>query len=252
MTTSTTIPQDQIEQFQTEGYMLLPNIIPPHLLQLLRDESARYIAIINKEMHEAGVDVMGLNHRDKRYFIAMKYKESERLPAFLFSETMAAVCRATLGDEAYLFLEQYVIKMAEVGMKFSWHQDSGYIDFPHRPYLTCWCTLDDVTEENGTVYLLPFSKSGTRERIEHTKDPETNDRVGYTGDDPGVPVILPAGSIACFWSTVLHRSGANTTDKMRRIFLAQYSAEPLLSPNGENWRWAEPFLKDGQIVASVS
>lgn len=26
---------------------------------------------------------------------------------------------------------------------------------PHKPYLTCWCTLDDVSEENGTVYVLP-------------------------------------------------------------------------------------------------
>ena len=127
-------------------------------------------------------------------------------------------------------------------MTFSWHQDSGYIGHDHPPYLTCWCTLDDVTEENGTVYLLPYSRAGGRDLVPHIKDPATNDKVGYFGDDPGIPLILPAGSIACFSSTVFHRSGFNTTDKMRRIYLAQYSAEPLLKADGSGpWNLAEPF-----------
>jgi ectoine hydroxylase-related dioxygenase (phytanoyl-CoA dioxygenase family) len=48
------------------------------------------------------------------------------------------------------------VKAAEQGMPFSWHQDSGFIDHRHRPYLTCWIALDDMTEANGTVYLLPY------------------------------------------------------------------------------------------------
>jgi ectoine hydroxylase-related dioxygenase (phytanoyl-CoA dioxygenase family) len=245
----TVIPQDQIETFQKEGYMLLPNIIPPDHLETLRAECDRYIDVINAEMDEAGVDVLDLNHRDKRYFIAKRYPDSAGLTQFLFSDLMADVCRATLGDNAYLFLDQFVVKMAEVGMSFSWHQDSGYIDHPHRPYLTCWCTLDDVTETNGTVYLLPFSKAPSRERIEHTVDPATNDRVGYTGDEPGIPVILPAGSIAFFWSTILHRSGPNTSNQRRRVLLAQYSAEPMLEPDGTPRVWVEPILRDGQRVS---
>jgi hypothetical protein len=65
--------------------------------------------------------------------------------------------------------------------------------------------------------------------VEHVRDEETNDLVGYFGDDPGDPVIVPAGSIACFSTTVFHRSGPNTTDRMRRVYVAQYTAEPLLS-----------------------
>jgi len=246
------ITEEQKQHFKEEGFLLLPEVIPAELLAMLRDECARYMDAINAEMDTQNVDVLGLNHRDKRYFIPMKYKESDKLQQFLFSDLMADVCRATLGDEAYLFLEQYVVKMAEVGMSFSWHQDSGYIDFPHRPYLTCWCTLDDVTEENGTVYILPWSKFDSRERIDHEIDPETNDRVGFHGDDPGIPVILPAGSIAVFMSTVFHRSGANSTDHMRRIFLAQYSSEPIRNPEGKDWRWVEPFVSGGKNIANVS
>mgnify|MGYP001370813780 FL=1 len=73
----------------------------------------------------------------------------------------------------------------------------------------------------------------------------TNDLIGYTGNDPGVPVNAPAGSIVCFSSTSLHRSGANTTETMRRVYLMQYSAEPILRGHGIPWGDAVPFVKEG-------
>ena len=163
---------------------------------------------------------------------------------------MAAICRATLGDEAYLFVEQYVVKAAEVGMKFAWHQDSGYIGHDHRPYLSCWTTLDDVNEDNGTVYILPYSRAGTKTWVCHEREAGTNDMIGYRGDDPGIPIVAPAGSIAVFSSTTFHRSGPNTTKQPRRVYLSQYSAEPIMSTDGSKlWSSAVPLLKAGRNVA---
>jgi ectoine hydroxylase-related dioxygenase (phytanoyl-CoA dioxygenase family) len=90
----------------------------------------------------------------------MPTKAARGYASFLFSELMAEVVRATLGETACLFNEQYVVKSAEKGLKFGWHQDSGFVAYPHWPYLSCWCALDDVTVENGTVYLLPYSRAG--------------------------------------------------------------------------------------------
>ncbi len=203
----------QKQQYQEEGYFILENVIPDPLLELLRGECGTFI-----------------NQMDER---------------------MADVCRAILGDTAYLFWEQYVVKGAEAGMKFSWHQDSGYVGYPdHKPYLTCWCALDDMSEENGTVYVMPFSHIGVRSWVKHIRDEESNDLVGYFGPEKGVPAIVPAGSIVVFTSINFHSSGTNTTDTMRRAYLAQYSAEPLLSHDGSPlWGSAEPLLKDGKSVA---
>jgi ectoine hydroxylase-related dioxygenase (phytanoyl-CoA dioxygenase family) len=161
----------------------------------------------------------------------------------LSSELMVQIAQAALGDAVYLFNEQYVVKAAEQGMPFSWHQDSGFIDYPHRPYLTCWIALDDMTGANGTVYVLPYSRAGTQDFVKHEREEESNDLVGYFGNDPGDPVIVPAGSIVCFSSTLFHRSGPNTTDRVRRVYVAQYSAEPILSEDGSQpLRLAEPLL----------
>jgi len=240
------VSPEHIRQYQDEGYFILERIIPEAHLALLREECQKYIDEVNARMEAEGVDKLGLNHKHSRYFIAAyKQDRNPRLAEFLFSPLMRDICHATLGTDPYLFVEQYVVKAAERGGKFSWHQDSGYIGHAHRPYLTCWCTLDDVNEENGTVYLLPYSRQGTKELVPHVKDPETNDKVGYFGDDPGMPVFVPAGSIACFSSTVFHRSGPNRTNGMRRIYLAQYSAEPILKADGSApWNLAEPFPEE--------
>lgn len=237
------------DQFEREGYFVLNAVVPEDLLVMLREECSYFIGYKDAQMEAAGVEVQGINHKRKRYFISNLYRKSTRMHRFIYSELMADICRATLGDEAYLFHEQWVVKGAEQGMKFAWHQDSGYVGYDHKPYLTCWITLDDVNEENGTVYILPYSRAGTREWIKHTKEEGTNDLVGYHGDDPGDPVIAPAGSIAVFASTVFHRSGANTTPNMRRVYLAQYSAEPIVRPDtGKLHGQAVPFLKGGRIV----
>lgn len=249
-TTQSPVTDAHREQYQREGYFLLESVVPEAHLQLLRDKVIENIARIDAEMEAKGVEQMGINHKGSRYFVGGYRAEDQEIADFIFSDLMAEVTRAALGDNVFLFHEQYVVKAAEKGGKFSWHQDSGYVGHPnHKPYLTCWVTLDDVNEENGTVYLLPYDRSGTRDFVPHRKDEASNDFVGYFGDDPGIPIIAPAGSIACFSSTVFHRSGPNQTNKMRRIYLPQYSAEPLMNSNGTKlWNMAEPFIQNGERV----
>jgi ectoine hydroxylase-related dioxygenase (phytanoyl-CoA dioxygenase family) len=248
------ISSEQREKYRNEGYMVLPAVVPSDMLAMLREECSYYLGYYDSIMDAKGIQTEKLSHRGKRYFINNRYRLSSRLWRFVFSDLMAQVVDATIGPDAYLFHEQWVIKGAEQGMQFSWHQDSGYVKWydpstSHKPYVTCWCTLDDVSEENGTVYLLPHSRGGTANQIiDHKKEDGTNDLIGYTGDDLGDPVTVPAGSIVAFDSFVFHRSGPNRTDRMRRIYLPQYSAAPIRRPDGKPWAMATPFLREGQNI----
>lgn len=244
----------QRKLYRDEGYMILPAVVPPDLLAMLREECSYFLGYYDSSMDAKGVQTEGISHRGKRYFINNRYRLSSRLWEFIFSPLMADIVQAAVGPDAWLFHEQWVVKGAEQGMKFAWHQDSGYVKWydpatRHRPYVTCWVTLDDVSEVNGTVYLLPHSRAGTKDRIvDHRQEAGTNDLVGYFGSDPGDPVNVPAGSIVAFTSYVFHRSGPNTTNRMRRIYLPQYSGEVIHRPDGKPWAMATPFLEDGKIV----
>jgi ectoine hydroxylase-related dioxygenase (phytanoyl-CoA dioxygenase family) len=245
---ATAITPEHVRHFRDEGFFVLERVVPVSDLETLRNECQRCIDDRDREMDRLGVDKLDLDHRGRRYFVHA-YGRSGAIRRFLRSHLMVQIARAALGETVYLFNEQYVVKAAERGMKFGWHQDSGFIGYPHRPYLTCWITLDDVSEANGTVYLLPYARAGTRHVVEHVHDDETNDLVGYFGHDPGDPVSAPAGSIACFSSTLFHRSGPNTTDRMRRVYVAQYTTEPILNQERSAPRHlADPLLIDGERV----
>ena len=225
------MPAETNRLFREQGFFVLDSALGVDDLSMLRDECERLVTAREAEMDRLGVEVIDLDHRGSRYFLH-GYDTSARLRSFLTSELMTGVARTALGDTVHLFNEQFVVKAADRGLRFAWHQDSGFIDYAHEPYLTCWIPLDDVDADNGTVWLLPYARAGTRTAVDHVRDPDTNDLIGYHGEDPGDPLILRAGSMACFSSTLFHRSGPNTTGRTRRAYVAQYSARPILDREG--------------------
>lgn len=145
---SNILTDEQLNQFKEDGFCIVKNVIPKELLKRLQDECQRFMKEKDDEMDRKGVEVDEINHKGKRYFIALRYKDSETMQDLIFGKEMEEITRKILGEDVYLFLEQFVVKAADKGMTFSWHQDSGYLDFEHKPYLSVWCPLDDVTEEN--------------------------------------------------------------------------------------------------------
>ncbi|MDP4190237.1 MAG: phytanoyl-CoA dioxygenase family protein [Bacteroidota bacterium] len=247
--TSFRVSDEQKRKYQEDGFFILDRVIAERDLETLRSECAELIAAQDREMDRLGVNELNLSRRNSRYFVFLAYKERRQLGEFIFSGLMAEICKATIGENAMLFWEQFVVKGTEkAGSEFGWHQDSGYVDYKHKPYVNAWIPLDDVDEENGTIYLLPYSVAGTREKVEHKPLPNSNDRVGYFGNEPGIAAICKAGSIVVFSSTVFHRSGPNLTNKMRRAYAIQYSPEPILEADGSLKGLAEDFLKNGKRV----
>ncbi len=249
-----TVPKEAVRDYEKDGFAILPNVIDPDMLEMLQMECGYFIGYTDAWMENKDIDVMGITHKGKRYFISNRYRKSPEMHRFLFGELMREITTSFLGSDAYLFVEQWVVKGAEQGMKFAWHQDSGYVKFidpsnVHKPYLTCWCALDDMSPENGTISVLPHRVVGTRNHVlDHVSEKGTNDLVGYHGDEPGVEITVPRGSIVVFSSTSLHRSSANRTNKRRRAYLAQYSSEPIYSSSGKLWSMAVPFVKDGNVI----
>ena len=100
VTAPVVVTDEQKKQYREEGYCILERAIPPEQLEMLRNECQHFIDVINAEMDAKGVTVEGINHRDKRYFIARRHKDSEKLRSFLFGDLMAEVVRATIGPRA--------------------------------------------------------------------------------------------------------------------------------------------------------
>src|SRR3954452_237340 len=92
---------DQARSFASDGYAVFPGVLAGDLLDLLRAQCDHFVAREDARMDEAGVDRLGLSHRGKRYFANECQREQPALRHMLFSPVMAAICRATLGPDAY-------------------------------------------------------------------------------------------------------------------------------------------------------
>ena len=63
------------------------------------------------------------------------------------------------------------------------------------------------------------------------------------------PVNISDAQRRQFSSTLFHRSGPNLTDHHRRVYLAVYSAEPIMARDGSApLYFADPFLSGGNRV----
>lgn len=236
-------------QFERDGFCVLERVIPQQDLEALDQSCQSYLAEHAELMERVQAEVLGLSHKGRRYFLPSWHEEESAMGKFLFGGTMEEVVRGLLGGDAFLFLELFIVKASQTGMPFGWHQDSGYLMGQlHEPYLSLWCALDDATADNGALHVLPWSHTGNREIIPHHKDKASGDLVGYAGDDPGIIVPVPRGSIVALSSTLFHRSGPNVTEQPRRAFLASYSSHPIANEQGGLWNRAVPFLRAGTRV----
>lgn len=243
--------QDRLD-FVDHGYFVVRDAVSADDLAALRRECDEAVAWQDDELRKNG-DAQDVTHAGRRYFVPFRSRQSPVLRRYTASDLMAEVCDATIGGSAYLFCEMFVVKSKEVGLPFGWHQDSGYLDyFKHGTfpaYVTTWLALEDMTEENGTLYVLPFSEGGSRTLVEHRLEPATKDKVADFGPNPGRPVLVPAGSLVVLSSLVPHKSGPNTSDRPRPAYLCQFSPEPILYPDGTPVLMADPFLREGARIA---
>ncbi|MEL6645035.1 MAG: phytanoyl-CoA dioxygenase family protein [Pseudomonadota bacterium] len=226
------------ETFQTQGYATFPQALDPSELATLRSACD---TLLSEPVDDGGGDRHKIGLGQARRFLAHRHEEFPEVERFLLGPKIDRILRTCLGQPGYLFNEQFVVKGSGTGASFAWHQDGAYVGFDHTPYLTVWIALDDTSEANGCVYLQPRDLAENPDLDPHEWLEASNELNGYTGDEPGLPMTCPAGTIVAFSSLTLHRSGPNTTDKPRRAYVCQYSVEPLRDPaTGNLKRFAKP------------
>ena len=114
---------------------------------------------------------------------------------------------------------------------FNWHQDSGYINFEHKPYLTTWLALDDTHSLNGPLSIIPTNLETEAKVLTHQWSDKSKDLFIEIDEAKVKTLHVAAGSLVVFSSLTPHSSGSNQSSSTRSAYLAQYSSEPIIDPN---------------------
>jgi hypothetical protein len=216
-----------VQDFQRDGYIVLPGWFSHIELKTLRGVCNRLLSEARLKRRCSDPSSISLTIPGSRYFLPNPSEKIQRLRQLVHGPQMQEVCRAILGPEAYLYHDHFVVKLAG-GAEFPWHQDSAYDGFDHEPYISCWCALDDMTRINGTLSVVPTALNDLA-NLSHGHLC-TGERSLLSSHQDAVSLLADAGSVVVMSSRLVHSSGANRSDQIRRAYVVFYTPRPMYLP----------------------
>ena len=215
--------EDQIRQFERDGFLLLPNLFSQREVELMRTALAPVFAektpanIREKQSGEVRT-AMGLHLRSPTYAKLVRH------PRLLDPAVQL------LGDGLYAQQVKVNVKAAFEGEAWQWHYDFAThhnedgVALPLA--LNLHVFLDDVKEFNGPLYFIPGShREGPAAA---TLDTTSTSYPLWVVDRPTIARLVdahnivsatgPAGTALIFGDCLVHASPPNLSPWGRRIF----------------------------------
>ena len=236
------LSEQQLAQFERDGYLLFPALFSKAEIAVLRAETARLGAIQCETVireRTGGVRSIFRVHEDDGATRSAAFRALVRTPRVL-EPTMQA-----LGGDVYVYHTKINTKPAIEGTVWMWHQDYGswQRDGCPRPDMATFAVmLTDSVEMNGALYVVPGSHK--RGRIEPYYDENTSYKfwavpkeqmIKVLRESPApVPIVGPAGTAVLFHCNLLHASGHNLAAEDRWHIYISFNAcanAPKFGPN---------------------
>jgi len=213
------LTREQLARYERDGFLIFPELFARDEIDVLRREAARVArvesdAVVREGQARAPKSLFRLHESDGPT-ASPAYRAACRLPRTL------GVAQQLLGEnDLYLHHSKVNVKSAIEGSVWPWHQDYGswMRDGIARPAMaTLMIALDEATEFNGCLYLLPGSHR--RGRAEPYFDTSTAyklwavppDRIKEMMASCPKPVAVTGkpGMAAIFHCNLMHASGHN-------------------------------------------
>jgi ectoine hydroxylase-related dioxygenase (phytanoyl-CoA dioxygenase family) len=229
------LSQQQLEQFQRDGYLVIPNFLTNQELADVKADIGRVCqekAHLTKDEGGFNVEKVGgdaFDHTKPALRAGMLRKIQGAVfyvPAVrrvFTSKKMVDCMEDIMGPNIYYHSSKVMFKPANGGSPKPWHQDAAYWKNYEPNQITVWIAIDDATEENGCVWAIPGShKLGLVPHVSRELQvPESQLDL-----KKAVPVPVQSGGLLIFHSLVLHMSKANTSDKPRCAIICDYDPAP--------------------------
>ena len=222
------LSEAQISQYHRDGFLIVKDLLNESELETLRQRAADIIegrCDFPEEYieYEPGAD------RDSHIDSVRKLNHcAEHDPVFLahaHSPAILGIVESLLGPDIKLYGDQFFMKPSG-GIEKTYHQDSPYFTIEPMALVSSWAAMDDVTLENGCLWVVPGSHLGGP--LEHSEVWMVGDREDMRIPDTAfdrtreVPITMEAGSCSFHHSLLLHRSGANLSPHRRRGLATHY------------------------------
>ncbi|WP_168207297.1 phytanoyl-CoA dioxygenase family protein [Microlunatus elymi] len=234
-----TLTAEQVEQYDTEGYLVLPDLLSEEDMAPVRSALTEKVDRIADELIEAGLIDDPLTEAAFPYRLAnlfdglepdqfLEYGRSwrDRIPGYytlMSNPRILDVVESLIGPEIFsnpVYNVRPKVPRIAAGA-VPWHQDKSYWpDANSNPVITVWISFVDATLENGCLHVYPRTQ---RHRVMgyHQEDYSGTGFLELDVSELGAvergPVALPvrAGTAILFNDRLVHSSTPNDSDHVR-------------------------------------
>jgi ectoine hydroxylase-related dioxygenase (phytanoyl-CoA dioxygenase family) len=223
------LSEAEIQQYRTEGYVVVPRLFNSDELrragETIQEMTRNALAggdhskILELEPEKVDGEVVARR-------IYHPFHQHETFRGMATNPKVMDRIEALIGPDFGIQHSKLNMKPAKVGSVVDWHQDMAYFPHTNDDLVTTLVYLDDATEENGCLQVLP--------RHHHHYFNHTNPDGSFAGlivEDLSegrfgrpVPLPAPAGSVIFMHCILPHSSLPNRSPKPRRTLIFEYRA----------------------------
>ncbi|WP_366554550.1 phytanoyl-CoA dioxygenase family protein [Aquibaculum sediminis] len=223
------LSQEQVTFYHDNGYLLVEDAVTPEQLQALRQVTNDLIER-SREVRESN-DVYDLEEghsaqEPRLSRIKLPHRQHEVYWSTLIGERLNGILQMLLGPDVLLQTSKLNTKPPGGGAAVEWHQDWAFYPHSNDSMLACGLMLNDVTEDNGPLLVIPGSHRGPV--LSHHNQGVFCGAVD--ADDPlfdknkAVTLTGRAGSMTIHHVRTLHGSAPNLSDRARQVLFYECHA----------------------------
>lgn len=251
---------DQIKKFETEGYLVVPDLMPTNICEQVNTE---YTDLLNSlyegwfaeglvqtlggeldfwgkllSAYQAGCDYfqpMDISLPGDRIIADTPFHIGPAVFNMLTAVPLLDVVEQLIGPELTSNPIQHVrlkppsvkLDLAEARAHITatdWHQDRAVAleDADQTDMVTVWLAMTDATVENGCLQVQPQTSGQTI--LPHCARTQTGIADGFLNESSAVPLPVKAGGAVLFHPLTPHASLTNITDGFRWSFDIRFNA----------------------------
>ncbi len=216
---------DKVEDYRRDGCLLVESVLDGEDLRRL-DEAVREVteAAIRSdnqdELIELEPDVGGSTRRVRR--IRDPYYRHAAFRAVAHDARILDRVASLIGPDLELHHSKLNMKPAQVGSPVAWHQDLAYYPHTNDSVLAVLIYIDDASESNGCIQVLPRMHHRYLEHTHHTGEFAGRIVEPIEAEPRALPAA--AGSAIFVHGLTPHSSRPNRSGEDRRTLIFAYRA----------------------------
>jgi len=212
MTSSPRLTPEQVKHFREEGYLIFDQPV------LSQDKFNSLIRLFEHLLDAHEKEGKRPEAMDKPHFIHPELFE------WILDDAVLGLVESLYGPDFHFFVSHFICKPGVDGRRVPWHEDSAYWKGILEPMeaLTIWLAIDESTEENGCMKLVPRSHLTGRKGFSDYEGVDTETSVFPTEietqqqrSDRAVPITLKPNQCSIHDARMIHGSEPNISGKRR-------------------------------------